>query len=226
MQAVVERASARQFEMYGQSDLQNTCFLSQDISFIHEVIFSSQEILRSATAMARAGVLRLMPVRQTLSVISTSILLFKAISLGVCESDLQSSLQILESCTSALRSSTANDEFDFSSRFAGLIEARIAVFRATFVRPPEDESMMTKLQTIRGNPLEGVPCVATTPVRRSDYDTGNMFSPQDVISDDQSDWWTRPFDPSFAPFSAWGDHISSNLEIDSLDFLWNLPATL
>lgn len=230
MQAVVERASARQFGMHSQIDLQSTCFLSQDISFIHEVIVSSQQILRSATPMALSGVLRLMPARQTLSVISTSILLFKAISLGVCETDLQSSLDILEACISALNSSTLNDEFDFSSRFAALIEARIAAFKATFVRPPEDQTMMMRLQTIRGDPLEGVPGVVTTSPNsaglhgmcvRNDPDHSN---PGIATLDETSDWWTRPFDPGFAPFSAGGDHISSNLEMDSLDFLWNIPT--
>ncbi|KAI1623932.1 C6 transcription factor [Exophiala viscosa] len=228
MQAVVERASARGIEMYSQNDLQSTCFLSQDINFIHEVIVSSQEILRSATSMASSGVLRLMPVRQTLSIISTTILLFKAISLGACDSDLQSSLEILEACISALNSTAVKDEFDFSSHFAALIETRIAVFKTTFVRPPDVESRMTRLQTIRGDPLEGVPGVATTlqnsaGIHESGVTAPVNTHPSDLIFDDISDWWTRPFDPSLAPFSAWDDHISSNLEIDSLDFLWNIP---
>jgi hypothetical protein len=217
--------------MYSQNDLQSTCFLSQDISFIHEVIVSSQEILRSATSMALSGELRLMPVRQTLSIISTSILLFKAISLGACESDLQSSLDILESCISALNSAASTDEFDFSSRFAALVEARMVAFRATFIRPHEDTLM--RLQTVRGDPLEGVPGVATTPpnsaggfqgISVSEAEPDGRPGPAGMVVDDTSDWWTRPFDPSLAPFSAWGDHISSNLEIDSLDFLWNIPT--
>ncbi|KAK4943269.1 hypothetical protein LTR10_017112 [Elasticomyces elasticus] len=227
MQAVVERASARKIEMYSQNDLQSTCFLSQDINFIHEVIVSSQEILRSATAMALSGVLRLMPVRQTLSIISTSILLFKAISLGACDSDLQSSLEIFEACISALESTSIKDEFDFSSRFAALIKARIGVFKTTFVRPADVESRMMKLQTIRGNPLEGVPGVAISPQSSAGLQPGVIAPvdprPSDLVFDDIGDWWTRPFDPSLAPFSAWDDHISSNLEIDSLDFLWNIP---
>lgn len=41
------------------------------------------------------------------------------------------------------------------------------------------------------------------------------------------DWWARPFDPNIAPFSSnsggHGEGVSLGLELDSLDFLWNLP---
>jgi hypothetical protein len=40
------------------------------------------------------------------------------------------------------------------------------------------------------------------------------------------DWWARPFDPNIAPFSTHGnagEGVSLGLELDSLDFLWNLP---
>lgn len=237
MQAVVERAAARSYEMNSQIDLRSTCFVSQDIGFIREVIISSREILNCATGMALSGVIRLIPVRQTLSIISAAILLFKAISLGVSQADLQASLETIEDCIAAFQPTVASDELDFSSRFAALVEARLTTFRNTFIDPrhkSDGTAAVTTLRTIRGDPMEGVPGVVTTPQTPGISDGPERMNSMldtgvgDVgnLAGDAANWWTRPFDPGFAPFSAWGDHISAHLEIDSLDFLWNASAEL
>lgn len=229
IQAVVERAVARGIQLKSHRDLLSTCFLSQDIDYIREVVASTQEILQTAIAMGSAGTLRLLPTRQSISIVSSSILLLKAISLGVSDSDLRFSLDTLDRCTAAMHGASMTGELDFTARFASLVQEWTAPFRTAFVAPPEDEVTLAQLRAIRGTPLEGVPGVLTTPKSTSGLPSYSMnanastFMQADGRFQDTDEWWTQPFDPSFAPFSTDGDHISAMLEIDSLDFLWNIP---
>ncbi|KAL2214749.1 hypothetical protein CC79DRAFT_1263955 [Sarocladium strictum] len=229
IQAVVERAIARDIPLKSHRDLLSTCFLGQDIENIREVMASTQEILRTAIEMGSMGTLRLLPTRQSISIVSSSILLLKAISLGVSNSDLQYSLSILDRCTAAMQVSSVIGELDFAARFANLIWEWTAPFKTAFVAPPDDEVSLAQLRAIRGTSSEGVPGVLTRPEKVDGLQPSPIAAGMDIRDmggtiPDTDSWWTQPFDPSFAPFSTDGDQISAMLEIDSLDFLWNLTT--
>lgn len=215
-----------------QTNITSTCFSTSDYAFLREVVSGTSEILKTATKMALSSKLRYMPVRQSLCFISAAIFLLKAVSIGSGSVEIQGPLDVLDDCIMALRSSPI-DDMEFSSRFASLIEKRVANFRASFLVPRDTTSNNHALGA--PNPDDGGGHTATddllspwaasrglgaftTPLSDAGIATGDFKT-----SPEAADWWARPFDPSIAPFSSSGNHISSGLELDSLDFLWNLP---
>ncbi|KIX95967.1 uncharacterized protein Z520_08222 [Fonsecaea multimorphosa CBS 102226] len=237
MQAIVERALA--CGMSGtdplQTNITSTCFSSSDYVFLQEVVNGASEILKTATKMALSGNLRYMPVRQSLCFISAAIFLLKAISIGSGSIEIQASLDVLDDCIVALRSSPI-DDMDFSSRFATLIEKRVAKFRDSFMVVRHNSNNINNSAHHQNHPDDSRPSyheMSATGVS-SELSTFNASQDQvgpaskatenlDKTSPGCADWWARPFDKSIAPFSSSGNFISSGLELDSLDFLWNLP---
>jgi hypothetical protein len=119
---------------------------------------------------------------------------------------------------------------DFSLRYATLLEKHVARFRANFVLP--GGSMNNAGTTAFVTAYQPTPSVNQ---RQQDDSLGlssdagginwTQYAGLDQISSE--DWWARPFDPNIAPFSSnsggHGEGVSLGLELDSLDFLWNLP---
>lgn len=229
IQAVVERAVARSTTQLNDSlEGVESCILPQDHAFIQDLVSSSRSVLEIATSMASEGRLRYAPLRTLVCITSSSIFLLKAISLGARHADLQVSLDTLDRCIVALRSS-GTDDMDFSLRYATLLEKHVARFRDNFVLP--GGSTMNNAGTASVTAYQPTPSVNQ---RQPDdslglTDTGNInwtqYTGLDQISSE--DWWARPFDPNIAPFSSnsggHGEGVSLGLELDSLDFLWNLP---
>lgn len=235
IQAVVERALARGISATdkSQADVFKACVLAQDWKFIRDVISDSCKILQKATEMAQEGRLRYTPMRTLVCITTASVLLLKALTLGPQHADLATSLSILDDSIAALRSS-AIDDMDFSPRYATLMEKHVARFRASYTVPHSPDRS-------DGDPQVPVPAATQNP---QDKDRSNEQSLQEPLvglneetgyGDDfamldayqfpvnDNDWATRPFDPNVAPFGAAGDHLSLGFELDTLDFLWNLP---
>ncbi|KAL5336608.1 hypothetical protein BJX70DRAFT_409806 [Aspergillus crustosus] len=240
IQAVVERAVARSTTQLTEGV--ESCILPQDHTFIRDVVSGSRSVLEIASTMAADGQLRYAPLRTLICITSSSILLLKAISLGARYADLQTSLDTLDRCIIALRSS-GTDDMDFTLRYATLLEKHVARFRANFILPGHGQGpiasttaanvntgsfdIYTSPTTQRHHPDNSLGLSGTTP-----YNTTNSinwtqpYPGLDQISA-EDDWWARPFDPNIAPFSNGGGHgegVSLGLELDSLDFLWNLPV--
>ncbi|KAL4886817.1 hypothetical protein BJY04DRAFT_227159 [Aspergillus karnatakaensis] len=237
IQAVVERAVSRSTTQLTEGV--ESCILPQDHTFIRDVVSGSRSVLEIASAMAAEGQLRYAPLRTLICITSSSIFLLKAISLGARYADLQTSLDTLDRCIIALRSS-GTDDMDFTLRYATLLEKHVARFRANFILPghtpnplssagatiPTGTFSYTSPLTQRQHD-DTLGLSGTTP-----YNTGSTltWAQQPYTGLDQipgsEDWWARPFDPNIAPFSNGGGHgegVSLGLELDSLDFLWNLP---
>lgn len=241
VQAVVERALARGVNHANDHDGNglHECILPQDHSFILDVVVNCSEVLRIATRMASEGRLRYAPLRAVVCVTSSSVFLLKAISLGARNTDLRASLSILDECIVALRAS-AIDDMDFSLRYATLIEKHVSRFRANFIVPnihevshgsnEMDQSYFTSGNcdsAINGllpafNPdWQSLPTSGGRDHNHSGVQQNPGLESERVYSGE--DWWARPFDPNIAPFSFNSDTVSLGLELDSLDFLWNLP---
>lgn len=246
IQAVVERATARNVRRYGDlaSEGLTSCILPQDYKFISNVVLESTKVLEIAISMASVGMLRFAPHRALLSITSSSIFLLKAISLGVRNADLQASLNTLDCCIKALRSS-ATDDMDFSPRYATLLERHVARFRENFFsqnRPEHHQGSasatgLTDISPSSAGYLSNsaVDVAFTSPGSKQPslhHHLGGLdrqpaeqqmtdFDPLRMPSND--DWWARPFDPNIAPFRSNGEGMSLGLELDSLDFLWNIP---
>ncbi|OAL35890.1 hypothetical protein AYO20_04796 [Fonsecaea nubica] len=236
MQAIVERGLAR--GMHGtdplQTNITSACFSSSDYVFLQEVVDGASEILQTATKMALSGNLRYMPVRQSLCFISAAIFLLKAISIGSGSIAIRASLDILDDCIVALRSSPI-DDMDFSSRFATLIEKRVAKLRELLIGGMRHTSNninngdhhQTNHDESRSSCHEMGDSASLAPVHATqdqvDLASAAATENLDMTSPGCAGWWARPFDKSIAPFSFSGNFVSSGLELDSLDFLWNLP---
>ncbi|KAK5047698.1 hypothetical protein LTR84_006363 [Exophiala bonariae] len=235
IQAVVERALARGISATdkSQADVFKACVLTQDWKFIRDVVSDSCKILRKATDMAQEGRLRYTPMRTLVCITTASVLLLKALTLGPQHGDLATSLSILDDSIAALRSS-AIDDMDFSPRYATLMEKHVARFRASYTVPHSPNRS-------DGAPQVPVPVTVQDPQEKDRADEQTLQEPlvglneEDGYGEDfamldayqfpinENDWATRPFDPNVAPFGAAGDHLSLGFELDTLDFLWNLP---
>jgi hypothetical protein len=235
IQAVVERALARGISATdkSQADVFKACVLTQDWKFIRDVISDSCKILQKATFMAQAGRLRYTPMRTLVCITTASVLLLKALTLGPQHTDLAKALSILDDSIAALRSS-AIDDMDFSPRYATLMEKHVARFRANYTVPHSPNRS-------EGASQMSVPVETQNPLRKDFSKEQTLQEPagglrgEDGYGEDfdmldtyqfpigDNDWATRPFDPNVAPFGAAGDHLSLGFELDTLDFLWNLP---
>ncbi|KAI9162733.1 Zn2-Cys6 binuclear cluster domain protein [Paramyrothecium foliicola] len=234
IQAVVERAVARGVDRLSgkATEGMDACMLPHDKELIQEVVSGSVTVLEVAISMAAEKRLRYAPLRTLVCITSSSVYLLKAISLGARTADLQNSLQTLDKCIDALRRS-GTDDMDFSVRYAALLEKHVAKFRRNFTLP-QMPTHVTRCVNEQQNPrnaetfqsllsnsqAEFTPFSVVGVSTRDDLEHFNAFeTPQSL----PNEWWMRPFDPNIAPFSTQGENISLGLELDSLDFLWNLP---
>ncbi|GAB1207604.1 hypothetical protein APSETT445_006328 [Aspergillus pseudonomiae] len=226
IQAVVERAVARGVSWIGDTSRESLdgCVLPHDQDFIRDVILSSSKVLEIATDMATKGMLRYAPLRTLVCVTSSSVYLLKAISLGAHHTDLQASLHTLDQCISALRSS-GTDDMDFSLRYATLIEKHVDRFRANFI----SDHVMTMHPDHRRYNAQTPESLTQAQPREQPlmHDAPSSYSAQQstdaLVMPEMNSWWAQPFDPNIAPFNFNGEGVSIGLELDSLDFLLNLP---
>lgn len=240
MQAVVERAVARQVRRFADlaGEGLESCVLPQDHRFIGEVLTEGRRVLDIATSMAADGKLRYAPQRTLVCVTSSSVFLLKALSLSTWSADNHASLDAIDRCVGALRSS-GTDDMDFSLRYATLIDRHVSRFRGNFPSQTSREGQPIVEGTSLPGSAMGVEAhldvthlQPSAPPPPSQFSAGaNGESELQGFSDAGAyrmplgeDWWTRPFDPSIAPFSSNGEGVSLGLELDSLDFLWNMPA--
>lgn len=244
IQAVVERAVRSTTQLNNSPEGVESCILPQDHTFIQDLVSSSRSVLEIATSMASEDQLRYAPLRTLVCITSSSIFLLKAISLGARHADLQISLDTLDRCIDALRSS-GTDDMDFSLRYATLLEKHVARFRANFILPGQGSVLNNPGTNAWFTAYQSTPSSVNRRQQQQQQqqqddslglstaaDTGGSinWTEQPFPGWDQipgEDWWARPFDPNIAPFSSnsggHGEGVSLGLELDSLDFLWNLP---
>ncbi|KAJ5368338.1 uncharacterized protein N7496_008098 [Penicillium cataractarum] len=133
IQAVVERAEP---QTNGQSEIPEThnprpSMLPDDRTLIDKTVSACCEVLNLATIMQVGGRLRYTPLRTRLCIISASILLLKAISLGGLSHDVKISLGTLDQCIAGLRSCGV-DDLDYLPRYAELVDKHLQQFREQF----------------------------------------------------------------------------------------------
>ncbi|KAL1648719.1 hypothetical protein SLS58_001895 [Diplodia intermedia] len=223
---------------------------STDYHFIQEVVDGSCSILRKVIKLAEANLLRFAPVRIYLHITTSAIYLIKGLSLGVWNTKLPASLDVLDRGIQALRSGTL-DDMHLASRFATLLEVHVARLRRSFVvssRPPRlAGSRPPSAERAAGGPsgqaaaIDPAPAVTTAtpePEEQQPQYGGQQFGDGGLDMDalgtpgaagvaaSEDDWLALPFDPSMAPFGASGSGIQKFPGLDNgmLSFLWNLPS--
>lgn len=267
VQAVVERAISQNDNAVNHSmklshssrtiklseELLLTSLSTSDHNLTSEVVDACVLTLKKTIHLAHNDHLRFAPVRVYLRIVSASIFLLKAISLGARNADLQASLAVLDECIQALKGASAVDEMHLSSRYGALIERHVNRFRHNFVRPFRDRESSTRRPSV----ILGLNFRTEMPGQNAMGDHGlekvldgfegehsgidldaMSFSPgnEDIGLGEASgmmsgmggeewdDWMAQPFDPRIAPFGMGGAQFTGGLELGSLDFLWNMPS--
>jgi hypothetical protein len=219
MQAVVERTLAESDPDGPQDDIIPVKIEPRDYDFIKEVLDGSRQILQKVIALADSGGLRYAPVRIFLRITTSSIYLIKGLSLGVRNSELQSSLDILDRATQAMRSSTL-DDMHLASRYSTLLETHIARLRDSFVASSRPPRLPHDGMSGTGNATPGMDFLNNHNAGSSGIASlaGDVSG---LMPDD--DWLALPFDPSMAPFGLDTQQSFQGFDDGTLDFMWNLP---
>ncbi|KAL1953596.1 hypothetical protein VTO42DRAFT_2543 [Malbranchea cinnamomea] len=243
MQAAVERILAESDPESAGDDIRQANVDEIDYEFIQEVIDGSCNLLQKVVELSEAGRLRFSPVRIFIRITSSSIFLIKALGLGVRNSKLQESLDILTRSIHALRSN-ALDDIHLSSRYATLLEVLVARLRRSFLlnnKPSKASRGTTRVSSVRPPPAvqngRQMDQTAVDTEMNEEQDMGNNNN-RDVSNPDMAedpirtlndinadDWLSLPFDPSMAPFGAsGGNQVWSGMDGVNLNFIWNLGS--
>ncbi|KAI8719796.1 Zn(2)-C6 fungal-type domain-containing protein [Fusarium sp. LHS14.1] len=223
IQAVVSRASSAGFTTTNADpdEVLSAFITPKDARFLQEVISDSKKLLRIATMSDFKAQLPYAPARVKISVISSSVFLLKALSVGSTHTDVNDALYVLDQCTSTLNSSPP-DDMDFALRYAALIEKHTAQFRAHLTASRGQGSGEQHIRSVPPNGVSG------NEAEGAEGYMGNMGTSEDdlgFVGFDAGDTWVSlPFDSSIAPFGGGCDQLSLGLDIDSLNFLWSLPG--
>jgi hypothetical protein len=132
IQVVVERAQGATQPQTPNAPPHKVSVLPDDWKFIDETITASCEVLNCAMTLHLEGILRCTPVRTRICIISASILLLKAISLGGSEDDLKCKIGTLHPRIRALRL-CGIDDLDFLSHYGELVGQHLQEFRDQFI---------------------------------------------------------------------------------------------
>ncbi|KAF2811894.1 C6 transcription factor-like protein [Mytilinidion resinicola] len=220
MQAVVERTLAEADANGLQSEALplNIEPLSIDYDFIQEVVDGSCDILLKAIRLAETGALHYAPVRVILRTVTASVFLIKSLSLGAPKTRLESSLEILDNCINALRTSTMEDGH-LAARYATLLELHVTRLRNNLIisaRPP----MLPPRQASVDSPA-GLAFLSN----QNAGDSGIASLVEDINGMMYTDdWLSLPFNPSMAPFEIGTAQTAFGTDEGNLDFFWDLPA--
>lgn len=189
-----------------------------EYDFIEEVIDGACAILSRIVSLSQTKLLQYFPIRIFLRMVSSSVFLLKALSLGVRTTKLQESLRLLDQAITALQSNQ-QDDIHLVSQYASLLQIHVCRLRQTFAKsgrlgnqnnePNQEEAPDSgKLSQL---------IAEETPWDPGMIDWANQL-------DNLGDWLSLPLDPLMAPFGSW-DGVSTDLDSGylDLDFIWNLP---
>lgn len=159
----------------------------------------SSQVLTMAIQLAERRILLYAPARTTSRIISASIFLLKAVSIGAGAARLNTSLDLLQRTITALRSS-AVDEVDLGLQYASLLEMHLSQLKGSFV-------------------------TSTVPPGTMQADVMLPENPPGTGVVNPEDWFSLPFEINNVG-SGWEDMQGfSSFEDSDLDFIWNLNPT-
>ncbi|KAF6512935.1 hypothetical protein HZS61_007741 [Fusarium oxysporum f. sp. conglutinans] len=196
----------------------------KDAKFLQDVITDTKKVLHIATMSGFREHLPYAPARVKISVISSSVFLLKALSVGSTHTDVNDALYTLDQCTSILKDCPA-DDMDFALRYADLIEKHTAQFRAHLTQSRGlGSSNHSGRASIPRNVAQGETGIDGPNSFLSGLDSQQLGEDGAMMNFDMEDTWVSlPFDSSIAPFGEGCDQVALGLDIDALNFLWSLP---
>lgn len=214
-----------------------------EYDFIEEVIDGSDAILSQVISLSqpqhspqqtnKQKQLQYLPIRIFLRIISSSVFLLKALSLGVRMAKLHKSLRLLDQAILVLQSGGWDDDFHLIAQYATLLEIHVSRLRQTFAsssrleKEREVECRNEGLDQEEGtrdiNTIDQPAPVGEETSATSTWDP-SMIDWTDQI-DHPGDWLSLPLDSLMAPFGSWDGELATDLDsgVLDLDFIWNLP---
>lgn len=230
IQAVVARASSAGFTTPNSNpdEVLSAFITPKDAKFLQEVITDSKKVLHIATISDFKTQLPYAPARVRISVISSSVFLLKALSVGSTHTDVNDALYVLDQCTFTLKSSPP-DDMDFALRYAALIEKHTAQFRGHLTSARGQAYAEQAGRAILsanvgvGDQVSDGSGSYLSGISAAQQDNGEEFAGFDIGQGGDT-WVSLPFDSNIAPFSGGCDQLSLGLDVDSLNFLWSLPG--
>ena len=210
-----------------------------EYDFIKEVIDGSDAILSHVISLSQLRPqfqqkppLRHLPIRVFLRIISSSVFLLKALSLGVRMAKLHESLRLLDQAIVVLQSGSWDDDFHLIAQYATLLETNVSRLRQTFAScsrlekerekevecPHERPGQKEEIRDINAIDQPVGEEATTTTWDPSMIDWANQI-------DHPGDWLSLPLDSLMAPFGSWDGGLAADPDSGylDLDFIWNLP---
>ncbi len=219
MQAVVEKNLETNPGLMPE-DTQPLVAEDHNYGYIQEVLDSCSQILQIFQQYNEKESLVRLPSRVVYRIFTSSILLLKAMSIGVRQAQLEESLQILDSSIQALRSDKLDDLLCVP-RYASLLDIQLQCLRRYFAeslkysrpgatRRPSPEVASSGAQMARSIGDSQIPVM-------------DELGQEGELEWSEMDHWLRlPFDPSMAPFDLTGSQAQTGLDLNGLDFVWNI----
>lgn len=214
-----------------------------EYDFIEEVIDGSDAILSQIISHSQPQhpphqtnqqkQLQYLPIRIFLRIISSSVFLLKALSLGVRMAKLHESLRLLDQAILVLQSGGWDNDFHLIAQYATLLDIHVSRLRQTFASSSrlekerevecrkeglDQEEETRDINTIGQPGPVGEEASATSTWDPSMIDWANQI-------DHPGDWLSLPLDSLMAPFGSWDGGLATDLDSGylDLDFIWNLP---
>lgn len=218
IQAVVQRATTASYRG-SLSDRLASYLAGQDARLLQQVVYDSSRVIHIATSPNFRTCLAYAPARVRIGVISSSVFLLKAITIGAPSTEMPAVLHTLDQCTTTFKRFPP-DDMDFALRYAQLIEKYTSYLRANLAPASPGPAGEGLVQDLTGT-SDWPDLAASLSASRNDMAVdGNM-------GDDLSGICSLfPFDLSLAPFGDSADQLSHGFEVNSLDFLWNIPEMM
>jgi len=221
MQAVVEKNLEANPGLMPE-DAQPLITENVDYEYIQEVLDSCSKILQIFQEYAEKERLVQLPARVVFRIFTSSVLLLKALSIGVRQAQFEASLEILNSSIQALRSPSL-DDLHCVPRYAGLLDIQLKRLRGHFAEslkyPRSGATVMPNAAVMSSGPQ----LTHSTVDFQTSYEGESRLYSELVWPDIGMDNWLRlPFDPSLAPFDLTSSQAQTGLDLNGLDFMWNI----
>ena len=194
-----------------------------DYEYVQRVVESCSSILKLFQGYTEKERLVQLPARVIYRVFTSSVLLLKALSIGVRQPQFQAALEVL---TSSIRALISNDLDDLHCvpRYAVLLDIQLKRLRRYFadsLKYPLPETMRAAKTPVTS--LGGQPTPRAVDPHVSSFGALGLEDPGLQWIDTSPENWLRlPFEPSMAPFDLTGSQSFTGVDLNGLDFIWNI----
>lgn len=222
MQAIVEKNLERNPGLMPE-EAQPLIAEDSDYEYVQQVLESCSSVLELFQGYTEKERLVQLPARAIYRVFTSSVLLLKTLSIGVRQPQFEAALQVLTGSIQALISNNL-DGLHCVPRYAVLLDIQLKHLRRYFadsLKYPHSDKMHAAKAPVLSLGGQSTRIAADSHV--SSFDASGLETPGLQWTDMNFDNWVRlPFEPSMAPFDLTGSQAFTGLDLNGLDFMWNI----